>query len=140
MSNSLAFYSDAGLTTPLSQLLAVQTNDGSAAAVDRVVYLGSPLVSMVFQAQSDPGIDQITVSINDSLSGLQIPAASLRLALSSGGLAAATPGAALDVGTEILSGSENAVAVHVRVDADAIAAGSYNNLSLMTNSTQEHAD
>jgi len=137
MSNSLAFYTDAGLTTPLAQIGAVQTNDGSADAVDRVAYLGSPLSGMDFEAESSPGINQITVSIIDSLTGLQIPATALRLALSNGALSSATPGAALNVGTTILSGSSGAVAVHIRVDTSATAAGLYANLSLATNSTIE---
>lgn len=40
----------------------------------------------------------------------------IRLALTNGGLAGATPGAALDMGTIILSGSANQVEVHWQVD------------------------
>jgi hypothetical protein len=39
----------------------------------------------------------------------------IKLALTSGGLAGATPGAGLALGTTILSGSGNAVEVHIRV-------------------------
>lgn len=39
----------------------------------------------------------------------------IKLATSSGGLPAATPGAALDIGTTILSGSANQVEIHIRV-------------------------
>lgn len=137
MSNSLAFFSDSGLTTPMTQLFAVQTNDGSAAAVDAVAYLGSPVSGTAFSASSAPGVDPIMVSIVDALTGLQIPSSSLRLATSNGGLSGATPGAALNVGTVINAGTAGAVAVHVRVDTAATAAGLYQNLTLATVNTVE---
>lgn len=135
MSNSLDFYSDAGLTTPYSRVDAVQSTDGAAPAVDSVLYLGSTAVAKQFQANSDPGIDQIVVSIANT--GGSPANTAIRLALTSGGLDSATPGASLNVGTEILSGSENAIAVHVRIDAPALTAGNYDNLSLETNETIE---
>ncbi len=137
MSNRLAFYSDAGMTVPLSRLEAAQATNGSAGVVDRVVWLGSPVSGYVFQASSDPGVDSVVVSIVDSLTGLQIPASSLRLAATSGGLAGATPGDPLDLGVEIESGTGNAAEVYVRVDAAAIAAGVYDNLSLSCVETLE---
>ena len=72
MSNSLAFYSDAGLTVPLARLDAAQAVDGSAAAVDRVVWLGSPVPGTAFMADSDPGVDPLVVAIVDAATGLQI--------------------------------------------------------------------
>jgi hypothetical protein len=137
MSNSLRFYQDSGLTVPLSRLDSVQADTGTSAAVDSVVYLGSTVSGNKFQAESAPGTAQIVLSIVDSLTGLQIPANTIKLELSSGGLAGATAGAALNLGTEILSGSGNALPVHVRIDAAAITAGNYDNLSLVTVSTVE---
>jgi len=139
MSNSLGFYQDAGMTVPFARLDAVQADDGGAAAVDRVAYIGSTVAAMKFQDAAAPGTGQIVLDIVDAGTGLQIPDTTLRLALSSGGLGSATPGASLNLGTEILSGSGNALAVHVRVDAAAIAAGNYDNLSLLTSSTIEVA-
>lgn len=139
MSNNLAFYSDAGLTVPLASLEAAQSTDGSAAAVDRIVWLGSPVAGYVFQASSDPGVDPLVVSIVDSLTGLQIPASSLRLAATAGGLPGATPGASLTLDVEIVAGAGNAAEVYVRVDAAAIAAGVYDNLSLACVETLEVA-
>jgi hypothetical protein len=46
---------------------------------------------------------------------LKSPTTEIKLALTSGGLAGATPGGALNLGTTILSGSANAVEIHVRV-------------------------
>lgn len=137
MSNALRFYQDAGMTVPANLLEAIQADDGNAAAVDRVAYLGAPVAGKKFQSAGAPGSAQIVVSVADSATGLQIPSNTVRLALSSGALSSATPGAALNVGTEILSGSGNAVPVHLRFDAAAIVAGVYNNLSLATSLTLE---
>lgn len=137
MSNALRFYQDAGMSVPLNLAEAVQADDGAAAPVDRVAYLGSPVAAKKFQAASAPGVAQIALSVVDAATGLQIPANTVRLALSSGGLGSATPGAAIDIGLQILSGSGNALPVHMRFDAAAIAAGVYNNLSLSTSLTVE---
>jgi hypothetical protein len=137
MSNTLRFYQDAGMSVTFSLAEAVQADDGAAAAVDRVAYLGSPVAGKKFQAASAPGVAQIALSVVDSATGLQIPANTVRLALSSGGLGSATPGAAIDLGLEILSGSGNALPVHLRFDAAAITAGVYDNLSLATSLTVE---
>jgi hypothetical protein len=139
MSNSLAFYADAGLTTPLTRLDAAQATDGNAPAVDRTVYLGSTATDMKFWASSDPNVDPIIVSIVDSLTGSQIPASTVRLALTAPGLGSATPGASLDVGDVIFSEPANSLAIYVRFDAAAIAAGTYDNLSLTVTETVEVA-
>lgn len=52
------------------------------------------------------------------------PTTEIKLATTSGGLAAATPGAALNLGHTILSGSANAVAVHIRVTNTVTTVGS----------------
>jgi len=133
MAITLAFYSDSGLTTPFDLLSAVQSSDGTAAAVDRVAYLGSTVSAKKFQAQSSPGTAQVTVSIADAAGGSGLATTAIKLATSNAGLTGATAGASLNLGTQILSGTANAVAVHVRIDAPAIAAGSYSDLSLTTN-------
>jgi len=56
MSNTLRFYQDAGMSVPLNLAEAVQADDGAAAAVDRVAYLGSPVAGKKFQAASAPGL------------------------------------------------------------------------------------
>jgi len=137
MGNALRFYQDAGMTVLLSVCEATQADDGSAAAVDRVVYLGSPVAGKRFQAASAPGVAQIAVSVLDSATGLQVPASTVRLALSPGGLGSATPGAAIDVGLAIFSGAGNALPLYMRFDAAAIAAGVYDNLSVDTSPTVE---
>lgn len=137
MATTLAFYSDAGLTAAMAQLTALQAVDGSAAPEDRVVYLGSPTPARKFKVAANPGVGVITVSINDAVSGSGVAASAVRLALSAAGLDSATPGAALSLGTQLLSGVANAVAIHVRIDAPPLAKGNYTDLSLVTPTLSE---
>lgn len=139
MAIQLAFFNDAAMTSVVSSLPISQAADGSAPAVDRVVYLGSPVSGNKYQAASDPGVAQITVSIADAATSSGVAASAVKLALSAGALDTATAGAALDVGAQILSGAGNAVAVYVRVDTPAMAAGLYTDLSLITNTVLEVA-
>lgn len=139
MSNSLGFYQDSGLTTPLTVFSAVQAVDGTAAAITRQIYLGSTTASKKFHATSDPGVDNIMVTIVDAATGLQLPETILKLAATEGGLDSATAGADLSLGVEVLSGSANAESIWVLLDADAATAGLYENLSLVTTETVELA-
>lgn len=122
----MRFYEDAGLSVPATKLKAMQAADGSSAPVDLTFWLGSTETDRSYYAASDPGVDDIVVSITG---GATLPATALRLALAEEDLATATPGAALTIGTEIASGA-GAVAVHVRVDTAALTAGIYTNLAL----------
>lgn len=122
----MRFYEDAGLSVPATKLKAMQAADGSSAPVDLTFWLGSTETDRSYYAASDPGVDDIVVSITG---GAGLPASALRLALAAEDLATATPGAALTLGTEIASGA-GAVAVHVRVDTAALTAGIYTNLAL----------
>ncbi len=122
----MRFYEDAGLSVPATKLKAMQAADGSSAPVDLTFWLGSTETDRSYYAASDPGVDDIVVSITG---GAGLPASALRLALAAEDLATATPGAALTIGTEIASGA-GAVAVHVRVDTAALTAGIYTNLAL----------
>ena len=130
MSISLAFYLDAGLTSPASAVSIAQAVDGSSSAVDRVVYLGSPVAGKKFEQAAAPGTGQISLSIADAASGSGVQASHVKLATSSGGLASATAGAALNLGTSLLSGVANAVPVYLRVDTPALTAGVYSDISL----------
>lgn len=136
MAISLDFFKDSGLTDA-SDIPATQSVDGAAAAEDRVVYLGSPVAGRKFRATSNPGVDQVAVSIANA--GGSLPASAVKLALSAGGLASAVAGAPLNVGTQILSGVANALPIYVRIDAPALALARYTNLSLTTNTVTEGA-
>ncbi len=122
---SFAWYSDAGLTVPLTRGDFVRGS--SAAPVDRIVYFGSTDTGKQLQNVNDPGADPLQVSI---VGGDDVPAADVFLALTAPGLNTATGGAPLSIGTTILSGPSNAVAVFVRIDSDLTAQANYDDASL----------
>lgn len=128
---AFGFYSDSALTTPVTSLVFMQASADPVAA-DRVIYLGNPSAGTL-QAASDPGVDQIVVSVVDSTPSGGQPSSAIRLALSSGGLDSATPGASLNVGATISGLSANAVAIHIRALDSTGVVGVYNDLSLATN-------
>lgn len=122
------FYEDAGCTSPLFASMTLVEGTGSA---DRVVYLGTAdLEAGTLRAASAPGLDHILVSVVDDAPGSGIAATAVRLALSAGGLNSATPGAALNIGTEVLPGVE--IPIYVRVTQGALAEGLYTDLRLQT--------
>lgn len=129
----IGFYMDSGLAVPASLLTAMQASDGSPPAAVRTVWLGTTETDRAWYAASNPGVANIVVSIDDSAGGAALLPATLRLALSEGGLASATPGSALVIDTEIGPGSANAIAVWVGIDIGAMDSGAYDNLSLVTN-------
>lgn len=119
MATSFKFYTDAALTTeftPGVDWLGPVTSPPQ----DFVLYLGSTVSANKVEASSDPGIDQITISITDTDPGNNLEATDIKLATTNGGLTGATGGASLDLGTVINGGSANAAEVHIRV---AFAAG-----------------
>lgn len=136
MATSLKFYADAGLTEEITELTIAQLADGSTGNIDKLVYLGSTTVSSVFNATSDPGADEIEVSIEDSSPGEGVVASNIKLALSSGALTAATAGAPLSLGVEIDGGVANAIPIYIRSDTPAIAA-SDDSITLETNDITE---
>jgi len=129
----IGFFEDSGLSVPFAGITAMQASDGSSAAVDRQVWLGVTDTDRAYYAASDPGTDDIVVSIIDAASGASLLPSSLRLAFDAGGLDTATPGASLAIGTDVQPGSVNAVSFMIRIDTAAFASGVYNNLSLTTN-------
>ncbi len=135
---SIGFFMDAGLAQPAARLSATAAADGSGSS-EHVFYLGGTDATRKHVAASDPGLDPIEVSIDDSEGGMSLLPSALRLATTQGGLATATPGAPLAVGASIVGGAANAVAVWVRVDAPEIDAAIYDNLSLVTNAVISQA-
>jgi len=96
---------------------ASDTIGGSAvngASYDGVFYVGSTDDQVTIQAESDPGVDPLQVSINDQNVGSGIEASHVKLATSQAGLSGATGGAALSLGTSIPGGVANAVPVWYR--------------------------
>jgi hypothetical protein len=130
------FYSDAGLTVPLTTLSAQQSSAGGA--VDSLIYFGSAASGKSLQASSSPGVDPIQITPTDADGGgVNLAATAVKLALSAGGLTSATGGAALTVGTTLTSGTGGAVPVYVRLDSGTSTLGTYTDLSLDTNALIE---
>lgn len=122
-------FSDSALTTPIDDVTGLSLSAVTGDSVDGVFYVGLTNASNKIQAQSNPGVDQITVSIADAASGSGAAASEIKLALSSVGLDTATGGAALNLGATINGGSANAVAVYWRW-TNAAGSGDYTDLSL----------
>lgn len=135
---SIGFFLDSGLAQPAARLSATAAADGLGWS-DHCFYLGGTDASRKHVAASDPGVDPIEASIADSAGGTSLLPSALRLATTQGGLATATSGAPLAVGTSITGGSAHAVAVWVRVDIPATDPAIYDNLSLVTNALLSQA-
>jgi hypothetical protein len=129
----IGFFEDSGLSTLAASISAMQASNGSSAAVDRQLWLGCDDVARAYYAASDPGVDDIVVSISDDSGATELPPTALRMAFNDFDLGTATPGAALTIGTEVGPGSANAVSFWVRIDSAAIAGAVYDNLRLTTN-------
>jgi hypothetical protein len=117
---TFAFYHDASLTNPIEAgdtLYRLITQDGSYPVSDAVVYFGSPATAGTQQARvfADPGVTHLIVTIGDTTPAAGAEPEDITLALTSGGLDTATPGAALDLGVHtVLSGAANAIPIHIR--------------------------
>ncbi len=125
---SFNWFADAGLTVPLTRGDFVR--GATPGNVNRVFYFGSPLAGRQLQNVADPGVDPLEVSIVDAAGGSGVAASEVRLASSFAGLATATGGAPLGIGTTILSGAANAVPVFVRLASALTAEGAYDDISL----------
>lgn len=119
--STFAWWADAGMTIPLTRLDFVR--GPTPGAVDASAWFGSNVSGKQLQAASDPGTDPVQVSIVDAASGSGVEVAHVKLALSQAGLAGATAGAALPIGTTIPAGSP--VQVWVRVTSPTTAVGNY---------------
>lgn len=133
MAISFGFYFDSAKTLSLTTAAVFSMNaDGSTGPVDTILYLGSTTASRKAQAASNPGVDQLSVSIEDSNPAGGEPAGAVKLALTAAGLDTASAGAPLSLGiTELLS-SESGFPVHVRVTDQTGVVGNYADLALKT--------
>lgn len=140
MAVTLKFYADAGLTTEITPKLTREANiDGSSGAISGVFYLGSAVASKVFKAASNPGVAPISLSIIDGSAGSGQEASAFKLALSSGGLDVAVAGASLALGTQILSGAGNAIAIYWRWTNAVTAVAVDSSLSLRLTQVNEYS-
>lgn len=133
---SFAFYTDPGLTTPLSGSLDfAQALDGSTGAVVATLYLGSTAPARILRAASNPGVDPIVLSITDSSAGGS-PASDLTLGLEET-FSGRAPGAALTLGFQINGGIPNAVPVYVRAQDSTGDIGLHTDLALVLTPCEE---
>ena len=116
MAITFKFYSDAALTTLASVPLTFSQPEPTPTPED---------------------VDQIAISIVDSASGSGSPATDIKLSLTLGGLASATSGAPLNLGTQVLSGTSNAKSIYIRVLDSTGTVGTNTDLSLQTNNVTE---
>lgn len=137
MALTFKVYSDSNLTTEISTL------QFSAAAInpspeDKTVYIGSTNASNKLEANSNPGIDQIVLSINDSDPGSGHETTEFKLALTQNDLNTATPGASLNLGTQLTGGTVNAIPVYIRFENAVVNPGTLPvEISFTTNEVYE---
>lgn len=128
MTVSWKLYADAGLTVEIDPIAFAHAQGGSGN--DRRIWLGSVAEGKQLQRGSAPGIDAVELSLYDSAAGSGLAVSAYTLALTAGGLATNTPGAALAVGTTLLSGVGNAIPIYIRAHDAAAAIAVYNDLKL----------
>lgn len=134
------FFTDTGLTSAAPSPLQFSHNsDFSDNPQDLQLFLGSASASLKIEANSNPGVDNITISVNDSDPGNNHEDTEIKLATTQGGLAAATPGASLTVGTSVLSGAANDFEFWMRVTNAVATVGTITELSIDTNALKESA-
>ena len=136
---NLKFYTDSALLTELSSAVIIEQNvDGSTGDVDGVVYLGSVVAGKSYQADSDPGVDSLILTIADADPSAITPLpADLKIATTNAGLAAAVAGAPLDLGLTIQGGEANRVEVHYRMATPAAPVADYSDLSFALTAVRE---
>lgn len=138
MALSFKLYTDANLTAPLAgNLICAQNADGSTPAVDKILYLGSTTASRKLEANSNPGVDQIVVSVVDAVPASGHPATEVKLATTLAGLNSAVGGASLNIGTQILSGAANAIPIYIRVNDSTGQVGTATELSVAIANVRE---
>ena len=139
MAITFAIFHDSALTTPVDAENPLATSHAGSTSQDVQLWFGSPASDVSAQAQSDPGTDPITITPTDAASGSGQPATAVKLATSQVGLASATAGAALEIGTEVLSGTANAFSFWARLTNALTVVGTYDDLSLEVNEIVEAA-
>lgn len=131
-------YTDETLTTEFTGTLNFTQNvDGSTGMQTAQLWLGSTSTGKTLQAQSNPGVDQITLSVVDSAPASGHPASEVKLALTEPGLAGATGGAPLNLGTAISSGVGNKATFWIGVTDSTGVIGTSTELSVQTNMLRE---
>ena len=139
MSFSFTLHQDAALTLPVTGTLVFNGDLTSPAPMDKELWFGSPVTASKCQAVSNPGVDQIALSVADSAPASGEPASAIKLALTQAGLASAKGSASLNLGVTVNSDAANAVPVWVRFTDTTGSLGTYTDLSLSFNNLVESA-
>jgi hypothetical protein len=127
---SFSFHVDSGLVTPETSRTVIEViGDGY---VDIRTTLGDPDAAYKWQAASNPGVDAIEVTVDDTNPAGGMTTSMVKLALTPSGLAGATAGAPLAVGNTVFGGDANAVEVWVRVSTGLVAETTLSDLRLLT--------
>jgi len=194
--STFALYADAALTTPLAVLTTQHLTDASTDPIDAQVWIGSTAASKQLRAASNPGTDQIALTIVQKIPAWSAAASiasgakrrptttnnriyqaggagttggteptwpttigatvadnditwtclayedtpnEVKLATTQAGLAGATAGAGLNLGTTLLSGVGNATPVWVRVTNPDANIQDQTMLKVETNDVREDA-
>ena len=133
--SGFAFYLDSNLTSPLeSDLLSSQKSDGSSDPNDFQLFLGSPDSGYQLREETNPGVNNIVLSVVDDAPATGHTAAEIKLATTQGGLDSAVGGDPLTVGLQVLGGVVNAYEFWIRVDDATLTKGFSNELSVVINS------
>lgn len=120
MATVLGIYSDEGLTTLLTAIEGVIDD-----SVVIEAFVGSPVDGINHERKTLPGTNQLELSIVDNDTGDAVPATNFKFALTEGGLAGATPGAALPLGVLIESGVAGALPVWIELTDDSGVVAAY---------------
>lgn len=138
MTATFDFFTDTALTSAAPSPLQVSHNsDFSDNPQDFQFFFGSLEASVKIEANSNPGVDNIVISVEDSDPGPNHETTEIKLATTQGGLTAATPGASLTVGTVVNSGDANDFEFWVRVTNAVSTVSTITELSTTTNSLKE---
>lgn len=135
MATTFKLYKDSGLTQefiPGTDFIGPVTNPPETFSL----WLGSTTAANKAEADSDPGNDQIVVSISDSDPGNNLEDTDVQLGVDAAAAAAATAGAALNLGTVINGGVGNAQQIAVRVSYTG-GLTSDQTVSIVTNTLRE---
>lgn len=139
MALTFNYYAAAGLVTLFDPAL-YQASDGSTGPLDVEFWIGSTDDTKQLQAASDPGIDNLVLTVTDSAPASGQASSSIILALSEADLDANTPGASLDLGVAtLLGGVAEALSVWMRFEASSLTVGQYTDLGLSLSSVMESA-
>lgn len=137
MSTTWQLFHDSALTNPVEAGDPIALTAAYGGSADLQLWYGSTTASVRIQSTTSPGTNPITLTPVDAASGSGQPNTALKLASTQAGLASATGGAALALGTTLSSGVGNAVSLWVRWTPSGTTAGTFTDLSINSNDVTE---